>query len=395
MHVFENIEKAPPDAILGLSADYLADQRKNKVNLGAGVYKSADLKPFILHSVKQAEASLLETETSKDYLPIDGLVDYVQRTKELVFGKTENPARIYGAQTVGGTGALRIGGSFLKDLGFHTLSLSIPTWPNHKRIFQHAGLKVSIHPYFDKKTKGFDFEGFREGLAALEPRSIVLLQACCHNPTGIDPTPEQWEEICTLMQERDLFPFFDLAYQGFGSGLEKDTAALSLFLSKGMEFAVAVSHAKNFGLYAERCGALYFVCREAQEAQNVGSQIKILIRGFYSSPPCHGARIVAAILQDSELKKHWLQELNAMRERIQEMRIALVAGLQAKTSTPDFAFLRRQNGMFSYTGLSEPQVERLIVEYGIYMPKDGRINVAGLNAENLDYVIDSLLAVSK
>lgn len=390
MDFFEKVEKMPPDAILGLTLAYAADKRAEKVNLGVGAYKTTDLKPLILNTVKKAEQILIEKETSKDYLPIDGSREYVELTKHLIFGKLL--PHIYGAQTTGGTAALQVGGAFLKEQGFKKIYISDPTWANHFRIFKYAGLEVHTYPYFDRKKHGFDFKGMMETLEQLEKGSVVLLQACCHNPTGFDPTPEQWQEICKLMKEKTLFPFFDCAYQGFGEDLEKDVASVRHFLKSDLQFALAVSHAKNFGLYAERAGALYFVCRDEDQAHRVGSHIKMVIRGLYSNPPCHGARIVSTILQDPELKEHWEKELTVMKERITEMRHALSSQLQTKSTSRSFDFLARQKGMFSYTGLEKEQVERLISDYGIYLPKDGRINVAGLNTKNLDYVADAIIA---
>jgi aspartate aminotransferase len=393
MTIFEKVTEASLDPILGLTESYAADSRKNKVNLGVGIYKTTDLKPFILNTVKKAEALLVEKERSKDYLPIDGLSEYVQLTKTLVFGEKGDLSHIYGAQTVGGTAAHCAGGYFLKEIGLHTLYLSAPTWANHRRIFQQAGLEVHTYPYFSWQKRGFDFSAFIEALDQMEERSIVLLQVCCHNPTGFDPTFAQWKEIFDRVKKKRLFPFFDLAYQGFGDNLVQDVAPLTHFLQNQEACAIAVSHAKNFGIYSERCGALFIVCQDGAEAKRVGSRVKMIIRGLYSNPPLHGAHIVATILQDKELRGHWEQELATMRERITEMRKALAIGLQTKSSTSAFDFMATQKGMFSYTGLSEKQVGQLIADYGIYMPTDGRINVAGLNSENLEYVVDAILSV--
>ncbi len=391
MDFFEKIEQAPPDAIFGLNLSFNADNRKSKVNLGAGVYKTADLKPLILPTVKEAERCLLEQETSKDYLPIDGLKEYVEATKQLVFG--EPLERIYGAQTVGGTGALRLGSALLRSYGYDQMYISDPTWANHRRIFEHAGLTVRTYPYFDAKRRAFDFEGFFEALNHMPPRSLVLLQGCCHNPTGFDPTFEQWQHVCERMKQRTLFPFFDFAYQGFGEDTEKDAAAIRHFVKAGLQCVVAVSHSKNFGLYAERTGAVYFVCESSEQAKRVGSQLKILVRGIYSNPPCHGARIVSLILQDEKLKKHWLEDLANMRGRIVSMRRALVSKLEAHSDR--FDSLSSQRGMFSYTGLDRADVERLVADYGIYLPNDGRINVAGLTQDNVSYVADAILEIIK
>lgn len=393
MELFENIVEAPLDPILGLNYSYALDRRESKVNLGAGVYKTAELKSFILNTVKRAERLLLEKETTKDYLPIDGLSDYVEATKTLVFGKKEELQRVYGAQAVGGTAALSVGSRLLKELGLHKVYLSNPTWANHHRIFHHAGFEVHTYPYFSWEKKGFDFSGMMEALDRMEEKSIVLLQLCCHNPSGCDPTLSQWKEIYEKLEQKQLFPFFDFAYQGFGEGLEQDTAPLELFMQTGQECALAVSHAKNFGLYSERVGALFMVCRHEESAKRVGTRIRVIIRSLYSNPPRHGARVVATILHDEVLRKHWEHEVATMRERIGEMRKALTAGLQLKTTKTTFDFLTTQKGMFSYTGLNEKQVARLIADYGIYLPKDGRINIAGLNSENLDYVLEAILAV--
>lgn len=392
MDFFESVEGAPLDSILGLSVSFAADQKANKVNLGAGVYKTADLKPYILNAVKKAEALLLDRETSKDYLPIDGLPAYVQQIQNLVFGSTEG--YIYGAQTTGGTAALRLGGRFLEELGLRTIYLSTPTWDNHQRIFRHAGLQVESYPYINWKREGLDFEHLIEALQKMEKRSIVLFQVCCHNPTGVDPTLDQWKEIFKKMEERELFPFFDFAYQGFGDGLEQDASVLRLFMQSKRECMVAVSHAKNFGLYAERCGALFVVCQNKVEAERVGSRIKVIIRGLYSNPPCHGVRIITTILEDAELKAEWRQELEGMRTRITQMRKSFAQRLEGKTPLATLDSLSLQKGMFSYTGLSEKHVEKLTADYGIYMPKDGRINVAGLNGENLGYVTDAIIEVT-
>lgn len=389
MNFFKSVIEAPPDSILGLNVSFFADTREQKVNLGAGVYKTSDLKPFILNTVKKAETLLLEKENSKDYLPIDGLPDYVALTKSLIFEDTSRHAAIYGTQTVGGTAALCIGSRFLKELGFNTVYLSDPTWPNHERIFQQAGFKIEDYPYFSPELQGLDFSALLNQVAQMEEHSVIVLQVACHNPTGLDPTQSQWQTLFDAIAKRKLFPFFDFAYQGFGVGIMEDAAPLSLFLRQGGECAVAISHAKNFGIYAERAGALFVVCQDREEAKRVGSQLKVITRGLYSNPPCHGARIVATILGNAELKKHWMAELTAMRLRITEMRQALALGLQAHSSS--FDFMLEQKGMFSYTGLSVKEVAHLTDTYGIYMPKDGRINVAGLNTQNLDYVINAIV----
>lgn len=392
MGFFEKLDAAPPDPILGLTLAYKRDPREMKVNLGAGIYQTADLRPYILETVKKAEKILLEQETSKDYLPIDGDPNYVNLTKELVFDSPVDSERIYGAQTVGGTAALRVGGAFLRLLGHRRLYLSNPTWANHRRIFTDACLEVLTYPYYDGFRNQFDFDRFYEGLSEMPSQSVILLQGCCHNPTGFDPTEEQWVMICERIKEKQLFPLIDFAYQGFGFDPQSDASSVRLFLNAGIPCVVAVSHSKNFGLYAERTGALYFLCSSSEQAKRIGSHVKLVIRGLYSNPPCHGSRIVATILQNKELKNEWLNELSSMRGRIFEMRQVLISLLEKKSNC--FTFLKNQQGMFSYTGLNSDQVSRLIADYGIYLPKDGRINVAGLNQINITYVADAILAVT-
>lgn len=390
--IFENLEQLPVDPIFGLNLAFATDQRPNKVNLGVGVYKTLDLKPFILQTVKKAESILLQKETSKEYLPIDGSAKYVQSVKELVFTPHVSLERIYGAQVVGGTGALRVGSNFLQQRGVKIAYIPDPTWDNHQRIFTHAGLKVKTYPYYSHKKGGIDFEALLSAIDAMEEGSLILFHASCHNPTGCDLSKKQFLQLLTGIRRKKLFPFFDLAYQGFGENLDEDASVVRLFFTEEIPFAVAVSHSKNFGLYAERTGALFFICNNSEEVTKVGSHIKTIIRGTYSNPPCHGAGIVTTILQDPALKALWIDELTCMRERIMTARQSLVNKLQHKTT--QFNPIIQQRGMFSFTGLQESQVEELVVKYGIYMPKDGRINLAGLNDNNIQYVADALIAVT-
>lgn len=391
MDLFDDILQAPPDPLFGLNTAFEAEVRKQKVNLGVGVYKTADLRPWILPSVKEAEKKLLERETSKDYLAIDGIMDYVHVTKEAVFGEAKR--EIYGAQTVGGTAALRIGGALLRLAGATRIYIPDPTWPNHRKVFQDSQLDVQTYPYYDHVRGGVDFEGWCHALDRMPPLSVVLMHACCHNPTGCDPTLAQWELISKKMVARSLVPFFDFAYAGFGVDLDQDASAIRLFARAGLPCLVAASHSKNFGLYAERVGALFVVCDSLAEAQRVGSQCKAIIRGLYSNPPCHGARLVVTIYQDEKLKSRWMEELASMRTRIMDMRKKLLSRLQKQTDR--FDGMAHQTGMFSYTGLSREEVERLVAEYAIYLPTDGRINVAGLSGANLDTVAGALLHVIK
>lgn len=391
MNFFDSIKQADPDPILRLTSDFQADPREKKVNLGVGVYKTEDLSPLILHSVKLAEERLLQKETSKDYLPIDGFQDYVVLTKNLVFG--ESLDRVRGVQTVGATAALRVGGEFLK---LHTNServyLPDPTWVNHKRIFLDAGLEVHSYPYFDRISHKLDYDRLRDALYHMQSGSVVLFHGCCHNPTGMDPSLEQWQDICSVAKERELLPFFDFSYQGFGNNLQQDARAVRLFMQSGMQYMVAVSHSKNFGLYAERTGALFCICTSNEESVRVGSVLNMIVRGIYTSPPCHGARIVTTILQDESLRGIWMEELANIRDRITSMRKKLVSLLKLRSSK--FDFMATQNGMFSYTCLNPDSAKKLTAEFGIYLPSDGRINVAGLNEKNVEYVADAIIRVS-
>ncbi|NGX60772.1 MAG: Aspartate aminotransferase [Chlamydiae bacterium] len=387
MSYFGHLEELPADPIFGLIQQYLADPREKKVNLSAGVYRSEEGKPWIFPVVKEVEKEILEGETSKDYLSIDGSKPYIDLTKELVFGEGVSPS-IYGAETVGGTAALHVGGALLRKAGAKRIYLSNPTWGNHATIFAAAGLEVKTYPYFSRETSSFLREEFFAALHEMEEGSVVLLQGCCHNPTGFDPSFDEWEEIAGIMRKRSLFPFFDFAYQGFGVGVNEDAASIRRFLEKDLSFLVAVSHSKNFGLYAERAGAVYAVSSSPDEAKAVGSQIRRIIRGIYSNPPCHGARIVEHILGNPERRREWEAQLQGIRERIRQMRQGFVEALSARSISCEF--LNQQLGMFSYTGLQKNQVERLREEFGIYLLGDGRINVAGLNDQNLEYVANAI-----
>lgn len=393
MAFFEKLELAPADPILGITAAFNADTRKNKTNLGVGSYKTSDLKPYVLPSVKEAEKVLLEQNLNKEYLGIEGDKRYLELLKELVFGKVQDPSKIVALQSIGGTGALRVGGDFLKKHGKTDLFLPDPTWDNHRRIFTHAGFAVHTYPYYNKIVKAFDFSGMLTAIQKMPRGAVLLLQGCCHNPTGFDPTQEEWKQIIQAIQKQQLLPFIDFAYQGFGEGIEEDAWAVRAFADAGIECLVASSYSKNFGLYAERTGALFFHCTNQKAAQLVESQAKVIIRGLYSNPPCHGARIVATILGNPALKQQWIREVDAMRNRILEMRRALIWAL-ADLGKQEYAFLERQKGMFSYTGLNLESVDRLIQEYGIYLPKDGRVNIAGLNQDNLNFIARAIADVT-
>lgn len=382
MSFFEKIPLAPPDPILGLTLAFQEDTRSTKVNLGAGIYKTADLRTPVLSCVKSAESVLLDTEKSKEYLPIEGDHLFIDRIGELIFGDALWEERIAGFQTVGGTGALKIGGTFLKEEADKPIWLSVPTWPNHRAVFLSCGLKVDHYPYYKV------FEKMIDCLESMQPGSIVVLHASCHNPTGWDLNLEQWKTVLALFKQKKLIPFFDCAYQGFGRGFEEDVEAIRLFAREGLEMLVAVSSAKNFSLYGERVGALFIVAESTKIAEHISSRVKQIIRTTYSSPPMHGAKIVAHILSTSSLRKSWEEELNDMRQRINSLRFSLCERLGE-----EFSHLKSGLGMFAFTGLDKSGVDRLKTEYGIYMPSDGRINVCGLNQDNLDYVVDAIKQV--
>lgn len=396
MDFFDHIPLSAPDPIFGLIAAFETDPRPTKVNLSIGVYKTADLRTPVMKAVKRAEERLFRSETNKEYLPIDGDKQYIEQTGQLLFGEelwSASRARIYGAQTVGGTGALRVCGDFLRGEFGDTIHLSDPTWPNHKGVFSRAGFKVAFYPYYNRVKHRLDFEHFYTHLSQLPEKSIILLHACCHNPTGADLTLEQWKALSDLCLEKRFLPFFDCAYQGFGKCLQEDVAGVRLFLKAGHEMLVAYSYAKNFSLYAERAGALFVVARESSR-EGVTGRIKSLIRTNYSNPPLHGARIVAEVLKTPELRREWDEELREMRERINAMRRAFVLELCSKSGKEEFAFFSHHVGLFSLCGLDRPKIERLIREYGIYMTGDGRINIAGLTPDRLDYVVRAILSVS-
>jgi len=391
MHFFEKIPLAPADPIFGLNIAYAQETRPNKVNLGVGAYKTENLKPYVLEAVRQSERRLLEMKLDKEYQPIDGDPQYLHSLLKLVLGGSSFD-HIFAAQTLGGTGALRLGGQFLVEQGMKELFLPLPTWDNHARVFTKAGCHVHTYPYYDPEKKALNFPKMRAFLADLPPQSVILLHGCCHNPTGSDLSFAEWKELASLIKEKQLLPFFDFAYQGFGEGIAEDRAFLQPFIEEKIEFLLAASYSKNFGLYGERVGALFISCRETSQAKKVGSHIKVIIRSLYSNPPSQGSRIVRTILQDPELSALWTEEVAKMRLRIQTMRLSLIEGLEAN-SAHRFSFLKEQKGMFAYTGLSEVSVARLQEEFGIYLPKDGRVSLAGLNTHNLPFVIDAILKV--
>ena len=395
--IFKAVELAPRDPIIGLTEAFNTDERPNKVNLGVGVYCDENGKIPLLRAVREAEKARVEAGVPRGYLPIEGLAAYDAAVQKLLFG-ADSPliatGRLVTAQALGGTGALKIGADFLKRIDPQAkVLISNPSWENHRALFEGAGFPVSTYPYYDAATHGVDFGGMCAALRDAPAGTIVALHACCHNPTGVDLSIEQWREVAGICGERGLVPMLDIAYQGFGAGIDADAAAVRLFADLGLPFFVASSFSKSFSLYGERVGALTIVTTSSDESARVLSQLKRVIRTSYSNPPVHGGSIVAAVLNDPKLRALWEEELAGMRDRIKSMRTALVEGLKSRGVARDFSFVLRQNGMFSYTGLTPAQVERLRDDFGIYAVSTGRICVAALNAGNIDYVCDALAAV--
>ncbi|EWC50079.1 aspartate aminotransferase [Xanthomonas citri pv. glycines str. 8ra] len=393
------MEQVPGDPILGLTEAYNADSRPNKVNLGVGIYYDENGRIPLLRAVHKIEQQLAQDAKPRGYLPIDGLAAYDKATQELLFGADSalvTSGRVATSQTVGGSGALRVGADLLKKLlPTATIAISNPSWENHRAVFGAAGFEVVDYTYFDAATHGLNFDGMLADLAKLEPGTVVLLHACCHNPTGADLSREQWKQVAGLLKERNLFPFVDIAYQGFDKGIEADAYAVRLLAAEGIDsYVVASSYSKSFSLYGERVGALSVVSATAAEAKAVQSQVKRIIRTIYSSPSTHGAALVAGVLTSPELRDLWEQELTDMRERIHSLRAGLVEKL-ATLGAPEFDFIQRQAGMFSYSGLTKTQVDRLRDEFAIYAVGTGRICVAALSQRNLDYVAQAVATVSR
>jgi aromatic-amino-acid transaminase len=399
MSLFATVPLAPRDPILGLNEQFNADPRPHKVNLGVGVYTDARGKLPLLACVAAAEAELVASAKPRGYLPIDGIAAYDQAVQRLVFD-ADSPLlaqrRVATVQALGGTGGLKLGADFLRAVSpSASVWISDPSWENHKALFTQSGFKVHAYPYFDAQSKGVRFESMMQALGAAEVGAIVVLHACCHNPTGCDLDAAQWAQVVRVCEERRLVPFLDMAYQGFGEGIAEDGLAVQLFARSGLLFLVSTSFSKSFSLYGERVGALSVVCETAEEAARVLSQLKIVIRTNYSNPPTHGAQIVAAVLASPSLRAQWEQELAGMRLRIREMRGLLQERLAQRGTPGDLGFITRQRGMFSYTGLSAPQMQRLRSDFGVYGLDSGRICVAALNRDNLDAVVEAMAAVSK
>lgn len=386
---FENVIEGLPDAVFGLTGAFRADPREQKVNLLVGIYKNEQLQNEIMPTVCQA---MKECPTNMaDYLPMDGCKEMIDGLGPLVFGKLWSKHPIYGAQAVGGTGALRIGAEFLAQEVGKKAYIPQPSWPNHRSIFERAQFQVETYPYYNRKT-GFDMPVFSAFLEKLEPKSIVLLHAACHNPTGSDPTLNEWKEIARIMKKRELLPFFDFAYHGLGDGLENDAAAVRHFVQEGMECLVAYSCSKNFSLYCQRVGALFVVLGNQAQQPKVASQVQRIIRAEFSNPPAFGAKLVAHILH-GKLRSDWEKDLINMRERLQSVRIDFAKRL-IKKKPGHFQRLLEHKGMFSFIDLEKSQVARLRDQFAIYMLDNGRINIAGINRTNLDTVVDSIIAVS-
>jgi aromatic-amino-acid transaminase len=391
---FAQIELAPPDPIIGLTEAFNNDTNPKKVSLGAGVYQDAAGRVPILKVVRDAQERLLEKEETKNYMPIDGIPAYNQQVQALLLGADSavlDGARAVTAQALGGTGALKIGADFLKRF-FSTSQvwISDPSWENHRQLFEAAGFTVNTYPYYDSKTRGLNFTSMLDTLRTLPSRSVVVLHACCHNPTGVDPSREEWTRLVDVFQTTGLIPFFDIAYQGFGAGLDADAFAVRAFAEAGIPCLVAQSFSKSFALYRERVGALTVVTGSEDEAKRVRSQLKRIIRTNYSSPASHGAQLVAAVLSDADARARWENEVAEMRDRIRQMRELFVRRMREKGVEQDFSFIERQRGMFSYSELPRETVDRLRSEYSIYIVGSGRVCVAALNEKNIDYVCEAI-----
>ncbi len=391
------IEMAPRDPILGVTEAFNADPNPKKVNLGVGVYYDDDGKVPVLECVRRVERKLAENPLPRNYLPIDGLQAYDRAVQELVFGKDSaavREQRIVTVQTLGGTGGLKVGGDLLRRVNPGAgLWISDPSWENHQAVFEYAGFKVGAYPYYDPATHGVVFDDMMAALQKLPAGAVAVLHACCHNPTGVDLTPGQWEKVIEVVNRRGLVPFLDMAYQGFADGLEADAAAVRRFAQSCPVVFVSTSFSKSLSFYGERIGALSVVTSTADEAARTLSQLKRVIRTNYSNPPTHGGQAAAMVLTTPELRALWDKELGQMRERIKAMRRQLVDKIRELRSDFDFSFVVRQRGLFSYSGLSKEQVRRLREEYSLYAIDSGRICVPALNSKNLDTVARAIASV--
>jgi len=396
-----NVKMAPPDAILGLTEFYKADKNPLKVNLGVGAYRTDEGKPFVLDCVRKAEKLVAADNLDKEYAAITGVPEFTDASIRLLLGNDHHVIKNkqYGiAQTLSGTGALRVGAEFLKKHGNggKTVWLPTPSWGNHNPIFSDSGFAVKNYRYYKPETRGFDFEACMEDIKNIPQGDVILLQACAHNPTGVDPSKEQWKEMSQLIKQRKIFPFMDLAYQGFATGdTDRDAYAVRLFADEGHDLVVAQSFAKNMGLYGERVGALSFISQDKGDLERVMSQLKVLIRRMYSNPPRYGAHVAAKVLNTPELRDLWLKEVKIMADRIMSMRTMLVDNLKKEGSAHNWQHIIDQIGMFCYTGLNEQQVGKMINEHSVYMTKDGRISMAGVSTKNNAYLARALHDVTK
>ncbi|RZL49943.1 MAG: aspartate/tyrosine/aromatic aminotransferase [Variovorax sp.] len=397
MSMFTAVEMAPRDPILGLNEQYAADGNPQKVNLGVGVYYDDNGKLPLLACVRAVEEDMMKAPSARGYLPIDGIAAYDAAVKGLVFGTDSEPVtsgRVATVQAIGGTGGLKVGADFLKRLRPDAkVLISDPSWENHRALFTNAGFVVESYPYYDAERRGVDFDAMLGALNAAPAGTVVVLHACCHNPTGYDITPEQWDRVVEAVKAKDLVAFLDMAYQGFGNGIQEDGAVIGKFVDAGLTFFVSTSFSKSFSLYGERVGALSVLCADKDEAARVLSQLKIVIRTNYSNPPIHGGAVVAAVLNDPARRAVWEGELAEMRTRIKAMRQKLVDGLKAAGVTQDMSFITKQIGMFSYSGLTKDQMVRLRSEFGVYGTDTGRMCVAALNSKNIDHVCRSIAKV--
>jgi aromatic-amino-acid transaminase len=395
--LFGSVDLAPRDPILGVTEAFNADSHARKVNLGVGVYCDDNGKVPLLDCVRRAEREMTDEAAPRVYLPIDGIAAYDKAVQRLLLGNDSEAialGRAVTVQALGGTGGLKIGADFLRKFAPGAqVYISDPSWENHRALFEAAGFSVGTYPYYAPATHGLDFDAMRAALGSLPAGTIVVLHACCHNPTGVDPTPAQWDEIIGIARARGLVPFLDLAYQGFGDGIDADAAVVRKFVATPGPVFISSSFSKSFSLYGERVGALTVVTTDKDEAARVLSQLKRVVRANYSNPPTHGGKIIALVLTNPQLREIWEMELGGMRERIREMREALVAKLAERTPRHDFSFVREQRGMFSYSGLDRVQVRRLREEFSVYAIDTGRICVAALNSKNIDYVANAIAAV--
>jgi aromatic-amino-acid transaminase len=397
MSLFTAVEMAPRDPILGLNEQFNADTNPRKVNLGVGVYYDDNGKLPLLECVQAAEKQMMDDPKARGYLPIDGIAAYDAAVKNLVFGAESEPVkagRVATIQALGGTGGLKVGADLLYKLNPNAkVLISDPSWENHRGIFTQAGFTVEAYPYYNAAKRGIDFDGMLTALNVAAEGTVVVLHACCHNPTGYDITPAQWDQVIATVKARKLVPFVDMAYQGFGHGIAEDGAVIGKFVASAQNFFVATSFSKSFSLYGERVGGLSVVCDNKEDAGRVLSQLKIVIRANYSNPPTHGGQVVATVLNTPTLRAVWEKELGDMRVRIKEMRVALVEKLRAAGVKQDMSFITQQIGMFSYSGLAKDQMVRLRNEFGVYGTDTGRMCVAALNSKNIDYVCESIAKV--